>query len=109
MAHYLVRARLRPELAEELREKLRRREFLALKPFGQALTHALEGARRDPATGEAVWEEEDYCTPPWSGRRSWTGTSWTSGWSGWRKGKALGGSPTCPRFGNPRTAKGSSS
>ena len=64
MAHYLVRARLRPELAEELREKLRRREFLALKPFGQALTHALEGARRDPATGEAVWEEEDYCTPP---------------------------------------------
>ena len=64
MAHYLVRARLRPELAEELREKLRRREVLALKPFGQALTHALEGARRDPATGEAVWEEEDYCTPP---------------------------------------------
>ena len=56
MAHYLVRARLRPELAEELREKLRRREFLALKPFGQALTHALEGARRDPATGEAGWE-----------------------------------------------------
>ena len=65
MAHYLVRARLRPELAEELREKLRRREFLALKPFGQALTHALEGARRDPATGEG--------TAPRACARDWTG------------------------------------
>ena len=24
----------------------------------------LNGQSRDPATGEAVWEEEDYCTPP---------------------------------------------
>lgn len=28
------------------------------------LSTALEGARRDPETGEAVWEEEDYCSPP---------------------------------------------
>ncbi len=64
MAYYLVRARLKPERADELAERVKRREFLAMQPFGQALTYALENARRDPATNEAVWEEEDYCTPP---------------------------------------------
>ncbi|MDT7883896.1 MAG: hypothetical protein RQ891_03435 [Thermoflexus sp.] len=64
MAHYLVRARLRPALAEELHERLRRGEFRRLRPFGEALTFSLENARLDPATGEAVWEEEDYCSPP---------------------------------------------
>lgn len=64
MAHYLVRARLKPELAAELRARLDRGEFRAMRPFGQALTRALENARWDPRTGEAVWEEEDYCSPP---------------------------------------------
>lgn len=64
MAHYLVRARLRTELAEELRTRLAREEFRTMQPFGRALTQALENARRDPETGEAVWEEEDYCSPP---------------------------------------------
>ncbi len=64
MAYYLVRARLKPELAPELRARLDRGEFGSLRPFGRALTHALVNARRDPATGEAVWEEEDYCAPP---------------------------------------------
>lgn len=64
MAYYLVRARLKAELAEELRQRLAQRAFLEMQPFGRALTKALEGARWDPETGEAVWEEEDYCSPP---------------------------------------------
>ena len=34
-----------------------------MKPFGRSLTYALRNARirRD---GVAVWEEEDYCSPP---------------------------------------------
>ncbi|WP_423750948.1 hypothetical protein [Salinirarus marinus] len=28
------------------------------------MTRALEKARFDPETGEAVWIEEDYCSPP---------------------------------------------
>lgn len=35
-----------------------------MDPFGQAMTTALDHAKYDPATGEAVWIEEDYCTPP---------------------------------------------
>lgn len=64
MAYYLVRARLKSALAEELRTRLDREEFRAMRPFGEALTYALEHARLDPQTGEAVWEEEDYCSPP---------------------------------------------
>ncbi|MDR5695974.1 MAG: hypothetical protein QN198_06890 [Armatimonadota bacterium] len=64
MAYYLVRARLNPALANELRLRLERREFHAMRPFGRALTKSLEDARIDPASGEAVWEEEDYCSPP---------------------------------------------
>jgi len=64
MAYYLVRARLKAELAAELRERLAREEFRPLRPFGPALTKGLVNARRHPVTGEAVWEEEDYCRPP---------------------------------------------
>ncbi len=64
MAFYLVRARIHPERADELREHLARRAFEGLRPFGASLTTGLMGARLDPATGEAVWEEEDYCSPP---------------------------------------------
>jgi hypothetical protein len=63
MAYYLVRARLREELHEELREKLAAKAFANLRPFGEALTLGLEGARRQP-DGRVVWEEEDYCSPP---------------------------------------------
>lgn len=35
-----------------------------MEPFGRAMTSALDGARVDPDTGEAVWVEEDYCAPP---------------------------------------------
>jgi hypothetical protein len=64
MAFYLVRARLHPGRTGELRERLARRAFAGLRPFGGSLTRGLMDARLDPDTGEAVWEEEDYCSPP---------------------------------------------
>ena len=64
MAYYLVRARPKPERLDELFERLQQGAFREMQPFGRALTYALENARLDPQTGEAVWEEEDYCTPP---------------------------------------------
>lgn len=64
MAYYPVRAHLKVSLVEELRGRLDRQEFLPMRPFGVALTRRLAAARRDPVTGEAVWEEEDYCSPP---------------------------------------------
>lgn len=63
MAYYLVRAHLREELRDELLQKLDAKAFARLRPFGEALTMGLEGARRQ-ADGRAVWEEEDYCSPP---------------------------------------------
>ncbi len=63
MAHYLVRARVRGECLDELAAALRREAFLAMKPFGRAITHGLRNARRETG-GVAMWEEEDYCSPP---------------------------------------------
>ena len=63
MAYYLVRAKLREELRDELAQKLAGKAFAGLRPFGEALTMGLEGARRQP-DGRVVWEEEDYCSPP---------------------------------------------
>ncbi len=34
-----------------------------MKPFGKALTYSLEHARIKK-DGYAIWEEEDYCSPP---------------------------------------------
>jgi hypothetical protein len=64
MAYYLVRARPKPDRLTALRARLDRSEFRGMRPFGGSLTRGLEGARLDPVTGEAVWEEEDYCSPP---------------------------------------------
>ena len=69
MAHYLVRAKPRPERLAELRTELEKNTFLSLRPFGEALTHALCGARIRP-DGLAVWEEEDYCSPPLAQERA---------------------------------------
>ena len=63
MAHYLVRARPKPDRLDELERALRAREFETLRPFGRTLTASLTDARIDE-DGVAVWEEEDYCTPP---------------------------------------------
>ena len=62
MAHYLVRARAKPEKVDELTERLAADAFVDLEPFGRALTRGLRGARMDG--DEIVWEEEDYCAPP---------------------------------------------
>jgi len=63
MAHYLVRARPRPETLEALERALAEGAFDGLEPFGRALTEGLRDARIDEA-GTAFWEEEDYCRPP---------------------------------------------
>lgn len=69
MAHYLVTAVPRREKLAELEARLGRREFLDLKPFGGALSASLENARQQ-ADGTAVWEEEDYCSPPLAEERA---------------------------------------
>jgi hypothetical protein len=63
MAFYLVSAVPKHGLVEELGKRLGRDEFVGMKPFGRSLTHALRNARirKD---GVAVWQEEDYCSPP---------------------------------------------
>ena len=48
----------------ELRERLDSGEIEAMEPFGRAMTTALENARIDLDTGNALWVEEDYCSPP---------------------------------------------
>ena len=63
MAHYLVRAKPKEERLPDLRVQLDRKAFVELRPFGRALTRSLEGARREE-DDSAVWEEEDYCSPP---------------------------------------------
>lgn len=68
MAHYLVTAGVKRELLAELERKLSAGEFLGLWPFGKALSFSLENARwKDGDT--AVWEEEDYCSPPLAAER----------------------------------------
>jgi hypothetical protein len=68
MAHYLVWARPRRAKLNELEVRLREDAFVDLQPFGRALTQGLRGARVE---GEgAVWEEEDYCSPPLAEERA---------------------------------------
>lgn len=63
MAYYLVSAKPKKELMVELNDLLKNQAFIHLRPFGQSLTYSLNNARiRED--GIAVWEEEDYCTPP---------------------------------------------
>lgn len=63
MAYYLVRAKPNLELLPELRDRLNSGEIEQMRPFGTALDHSLNYARVRP-DGTAVWEEEDYCSPP---------------------------------------------
>ena len=69
MAHYLVRAKPKPERLRELTQRLEHKAFVGLRPFGKALTHSLENARSD-SDGTALWEEEDYCSPPLAEERA---------------------------------------
>ena len=70
MAFYLIRAKLRADEKDELYSRLQKKEFVELRPFGIALTLGLENARSDPKTGETLWEEEDYCSPPLAEERA---------------------------------------
>ncbi len=63
MAFYLVRAYPRAHRLAELESLLRENAFADLRPFGKALSHSLCNARVR-GDGVAVWEEEDYCSPP---------------------------------------------
>jgi hypothetical protein len=69
LAHYLVTAQPRENLLCGLRRRLEAGEFEPLRPFGKEVTRALKDARRRP-DGSAVWEEEDYCTPPLAQERA---------------------------------------
>lgn len=64
MAYRFVRARPNRDRLVGLRDRLDRGEIERMEPFGEAMSTALGRARFDPETGEAVWIEEDYCSPP---------------------------------------------
>jgi hypothetical protein len=64
MAYRFVRARPDRDRLPDLRRRLDDGDIGSLEPFGRAMTRSLTDARFDPETGEAVWVEEDYCSPP---------------------------------------------
>lgn len=63
MAYYLVQARPKPDGLAELEKLLAENAFMGMRPFGKSLSAGLNGARI-AADGLALWEEEDYCSPP---------------------------------------------
>ena len=63
MAHYLVTAKPIEDKLAALRALLDERAIVPMRPFGNTLHDSLSRARLD-AEGRAVWEEEDYCSPP---------------------------------------------
>ena len=69
MAYYLVSAKPKPDRLLDLLSHLQDRAYLTMQPFGRSLTHSLENARAGE-DGYAVWEEEDYCTPPLAQERA---------------------------------------
>ena len=95
MAFYLVRAQPRAAKLQELEDQLRARAFVGLEPFGRALTKGLRNARVEGAG--AVWEEEDYCSPPLAEERAAVLDSYFDGIAvepvakgeGWRRIEAL--------------------
>ena len=65
MTFYLVRAKPRKELLENLHEELISGKISKMRPFGQSLQYSLKNARIDTQnTDFALWIEEDYCSPP---------------------------------------------
>jgi hypothetical protein len=65
MAFYLVRARPRKEILENLQHELNSGKISKMRPFGRALQYSLENARIDTENSDyALWVEEDYCSPP---------------------------------------------
>lgn len=64
MAKRFVRAQPNLEKLIDVRTRLDEGAIEDLKPFSRVMTKALENARFDPTTDEAVWIQEDYCSPP---------------------------------------------
>ena len=64
MAYRFVRATPNRDRLPELRARLDEGDIAETEPFGRAMTRSLTDARFDPEPGEAVWVEEDYCSPP---------------------------------------------
>ena len=69
MAYYLVTAKLKPDRLPDLQKNLRQGTYVNMRPFGRSLTYSLENARVGD-DGYAVWEEEDYCSPPLAQERA---------------------------------------
>ncbi len=69
MAHYLVSSKPKSERLGDLLANLRKRAYVSIRPFGKTLTHSLENARLRE-DGYAMWEEEDYCSPPLAQERA---------------------------------------
>lgn len=69
MAYYLVKAKPVEELLPELRRRLDSGEIRVMRPFGQALQYSLDNARLK-GDDLAIWEEEDYCSPPLAQERA---------------------------------------
>jgi hypothetical protein len=60
MAFYLVKARTRKELLENLHGELSSGEISQMGPFGKSLQYSLENARIDTEDSDfALWVEED--------------------------------------------------
>jgi hypothetical protein len=65
MALYMVKARPRKELLENLQNDLNSGKTSKMRPFGHALQYSLENPRIDTENPDyAMWIEEDYCSPP---------------------------------------------
>jgi hypothetical protein len=65
MTFYLVRAKPKKELLENLHKELNSGKISRMRPFGHALQYSLENARIDTENLDyALWIEEDYCSPP---------------------------------------------
>ncbi len=62
MALYIVKAKPRKDLMDNLRKELDSGSISNLRPFGEELHHGLYNARTD--NNYAYWVEEDYCSPP---------------------------------------------
>jgi hypothetical protein len=69
MAFYLVEAKPHLHKLKSLRERLDQSVIKKLKPFGNTLHQSLINARLKP-NGFAIWEEEDYCSPPLARERA---------------------------------------
>jgi len=68
MSYYLVTAKPLNDL-QPLKLELDRGEIKVMRPFGPALDHSLNNARRAEG-GWVTWEEEDYCSPPLAQERA---------------------------------------